>query len=74
MLMAVQGDNDPVDVVEIGEQTGVMGAVYKASPPCCFFHVLAKHDLVEAAMHTQRLIAVQSAAMAAISILIMPYC
>lgn len=27
----MQGDNDPVDVVEIGSQTGVMGAVYKAS-------------------------------------------
>ena len=26
----MQGDNDPVDVVEIGSQTGVMGAVYKA--------------------------------------------
>lgn len=26
------GDNDPVDVVEIGEQTGVMGAVYKVKP------------------------------------------
>ena len=27
----LQGDNDPVDVVEIGSQTGVMGAVYKVS-------------------------------------------
>lgn len=31
---SMQGDNDPVDVVEIGSQTGVMGAVYKASTGC----------------------------------------
>ena len=30
VALFVQGDNDPVDVVEIGSQTGVMGAVYKA--------------------------------------------
>lgn len=37
----MQGDNDPVDVVEIGGQTGVMGAVYKASlplKPSAFIH------------------------------------
>ena len=32
---SMQGDNDPVDVVEIGSQTGVMGAVYKASLLTC---------------------------------------
>ena len=31
MFVLMQGDNDPVDVVEIGSQTGVMGAVYKVS-------------------------------------------
>lgn len=32
----MQGDNDPVDVVEIGSQTGVMGAVYKVTS--CFMN------------------------------------
>ena len=34
MLMPMQGDNDPVDVVETGSQTGVMGAVYRVSLLC----------------------------------------
>jgi len=30
-----QGDNDPVDVVEIGSATLEMGGVYEARPLCC---------------------------------------
>ena len=32
LLAPDQGDNDPVDVVEIGSQTLVCGGVYKVKP------------------------------------------
>lgn len=32
LLHALQGDNDPVDVVEIGSQQLAMGGVYKVKP------------------------------------------
>jgi inorganic pyrophosphatase len=30
--MSLQGDNDPVDVVEIGSEAGEMGGIYKVKP------------------------------------------
>jgi inorganic pyrophosphatase len=32
MHACMQGDNDPVDVVEIGEKAGKRGGVYKVKP------------------------------------------